>query len=590
MKRWIRGKGLFAFVVVTLLVVLVWVLVVDAVVRHTIETIGTRAVGARVDLAKADLSLFPTGLALTGLAVTNPDAPMQNAVEIGHMKMDLDPGYLIRRKVVINAMAVEGLRFNTPRKTSGEVPERAGKQREKKESDVADVSKAAVEKICGEFTMPSLTMPDVAAIMAREPLASIDLAAGLEKKIKAEQTRWEKELTRLADEKTLADYRARVEKLKGTGGSLGSILGAAGEAKQLQADIQKDLSLLKNAKKSFTADFTSYQKELRDLSKAPLKDINRLMEKYSLSPVGLANMSQLIFGQRLCGWVQTASNWYRKIQPYMDRVPVGAGGKPEEVAPLRGKGKNIRFAETPPMPDFLIRSMKVNAMVAAGDLTGKVENITLEQHTLGSPMTFAFLGKEMKQIASLSLIGAADYVKPADPKNSARLSIKGLNLKDLPLVREGSFPLTLEQATSNLNLKLDMAGKKLDGALMADFDAVRFLTDTGGQQTAVAAAIGSAMSGIERFSLNAAVNGTLEAYTVDITSDLDKVLKSAVGNLVQKEAARFQAALEEQVMDRLQGPLTQAEGSLNRLGGIDSELTRRLNIGDDLLKGLKLPF
>jgi hypothetical protein len=68
------------------------------------------------------------------------------------------------------------------------------------------------------------------------------------------------------------------------------------------------------------------------------------------------------------------------------------------------------------------------------------------------------------------------------------------------------------------------------------------------------------------------------------------VLKSAVGNLVKKEAARFQAALEKQVTARLQGPLTQAEGSLNSLGGIDSELTRRMNIGDDLLKGLKLPF
>lgn len=590
MKRWIRSKGLIAFAIVTLCMVLVWVLVVDAVVRRTIETVGTRAVGARVDLAKADLSLFPTGLALTGLAVTNPDAPMQNAVEIGHMKMDLDPGYLILRKVVINTMAVEGLRFNTPRKTSGEVPELAKKREVKKAIDAAGVSKAAVEKVCGDFTMPSLTMPDVAAILAREPLASIDLATGLKKKIKAEQARWEKELTRLADEKTLADYRVRVEKLKGTGGSLGSILGAAGEAKQLQADIQKDLNLLKDAKKSFSADFTSYQKELRDLSKAPIKDINRLMEKYSLSPAGLANMSQLIFGQRLCGWVQTASNWYRKVQPYMDQVPVGAGGKPEEVAPLRGKGKNIRFAETPPMPDFLIRSMKVNAAVAAGDLTGKVENITLEQHKLGSPMTFAFLGKEMKQIASLSLIGAADYVKPADPKNSARLSIKGLNLKDLPLVREGSLPLALEQATSNLNLNLETAGKKLDGALTADFDTVRFLTEPGEQKTAITTAIGSALSGIDRFSLSAAINGTLEAYTVDVTSDLDRVLKSAVGNLVKKEAARFQAALEEQVTTRLQGPLAQAEGSLAGLGGIDSELTRRMNIGDDLLKGLKLPF
>ena len=273
------------------------------------------------------------------------------------MTMDLDPGYLIRRKVIVNNHGGRGAcRFNTPRKKSGEVPELARKNREKRKKAPTCPKRRQGRRGEGlrrSFSMPSpVPNPDVEAILAREPLASVNLAAGLEKKIRTEQTRWEKELTRLADEKTLADYRVRVEKLKGTGGSLGSILGAAGEAKQLQADIQKDLNLLKNAKKSFTADFKSYQNELRDLSKAPLKEINRIMEKYSLSPAGLANMSQLIFGQRLCGWVQTASNWYQKVQPYMDRVPVGAGGKPEKVSPLRGKGQNIRFAETPPCPTF----------------------------------------------------------------------------------------------------------------------------------------------------------------------------------------------------------------------------------------------
>ena len=122
MKKWIRLKGLIVFVAAVVVIVLVWMLLVDTVVRRTIETAGTRAVGARVDLARADLSLFPAGLSLSGLAITNPDAPMQNAVEIAHMKMDLEAGYLIRRKVIINEVVVEGLRFNTKRRRSGAVP------------------------------------------------------------------------------------------------------------------------------------------------------------------------------------------------------------------------------------------------------------------------------------------------------------------------------------------------------------------------------------------------------------------------------------------------------------------------------------
>ncbi|MBC2709570.1 MAG: hypothetical protein HGJ94_00715, partial [Desulfosarcina sp.] len=74
------------------------------------------------------------------------------------------------------------------------------------------------------------------------------------------------------------------------------------------------------------------------------------------------------------------------------------------------------------------------------------------------------------------------------------------------------------------------------------------------------------------------------------TSDLDKVLKSAVGNLVKKEAAKFQSALKQQITAKLQGPMAQTQSSLAGLGGIEAELSKRLNLGNDLLKGLKLPF
>ncbi len=589
MKGWIRWKGLIAFAVVVIGIVLVWFLVVDAVVRRTIESLATRAVGARVDLAKADLSLFPTGLALSGLAVTNPDSPMTNAIEIGQMKMDLDPGYLIRRKVIINTMQVEGVRFNTPRQTSGEMPELAAKRAARKAATMADVSNAAVEKVCGRFTMPSLTKPDVKAILAQESLESLALANSLDETLKAERVRWEKELERLADKKTLEAYRQRIDKITGSR-SLGALVGAAGDIQQLQADIQKDLNLLKQAQRTFTSDFKTYQQQVRDLASAPRQDIDRLMNKYSLSPTGLANMSQLIFGEQLCGWVQNLAVWYGKIEPYIGQVPGRADNAPQEQTPLRGEGKNILFPETPPMPDFLIRNLKVNAAVTAGNLTGKAENLTLDQHILGRPATFAFLGREMERIDALDLIGTADFIVPDNPKNNARLNIQGLGLNNLPLVREGSLPLTLKQATGDLRLNLETVGRVLDAGLKADFGAVEFLSDTGGGQTAIAEAIQSAMAGVDRFNLSADIAGTLDAYTVTIRSDLDKLLKSAVGSLVKKEADRFQAALNQQITQRLEGPLTQVKDSMAGLGGIESELAERLNLGDDLLKDLKLPF
>ena len=592
MKRWIRWKGLIAFIVAVIVITVVWVLVVDTVVRRGIEYVGTRAVGARMDVAKADLTLFPTGLELNGIAVTNPNAPMQNAVEIATMHMDLDPGYLIRRKVIIGDMLMEGLRFDTPRETSGEVPELAGQDADAQPGDGASLTEGALEKICGEFSMPSLTQPDVKAILAKESLASVELAQDLEKKIQADKENWEKKLTQLPDEKKLKAYEARIKKIEGTGGGLQSLLGAAGDIQTLQADIRKDLKLLDEAQTAFTKDFTTYRKQVNTLTQAPIEDIQRLAEKYSLTTTGLGNLSQLIFGERLCRWMGTVAKWYDKIRPYLDKLPEGGAeaDEPIEQEPIRGKGTNIRFAETPPMPDFLIRRLKVSADLAAGKFSGKAENITLDQNILGSPTTFAFLGRNMPHIDALSLNGTANYINPAQPKTDAKMTLKGLGLVNLSLVRDESFPLTVKHAVGNLDADFSTVDDVLDATINGDFSTVQFVSDTGKAQTGIASAMASAISGIDRFSLTANVAGAIDAYTVDVKSDLDKVLKSAVGNLVKNESTKFKARLKEEINARLKGPMGKANVSLTDLDAIEAELAKRLDLGDDLLKGLKLPF
>ena len=121
MAKWIRWQGVVAFVVVAGVFAIVWLLLVDMWVERAIERAGTAAVGAKVELDAADLSLMPLGLTLTRLQVTNPDEPMTNAVEIARITGAFDPLELLRRKVIVDAMTVDGVRFNTPRRTSGAI-------------------------------------------------------------------------------------------------------------------------------------------------------------------------------------------------------------------------------------------------------------------------------------------------------------------------------------------------------------------------------------------------------------------------------------------------------------------------------------
>ena len=161
-------------------------------------------------------------------------------------------------------------------------------------------------------------------------------------------------------------------------------------------------------------------------------------------------------------------------------------------------------------------------------------------------------------------------------------------MQNLALVQEASFPLTLRKAAGDLNLDLKTAGKIMDAVLKADFSGVEFVSAAGEASSAIAGAMRSALGGVKRFSLKADIAGTIEAYSVDVTSDLDQVLKSAVGNLVKTEAAKLSSELKQQIGAQLKGPLAQTRAGMADLGSIETELGKRLNIGNDLLKDVKL--
>ena len=169
------------FVVVTAIVSVFWFLIIDRVIEHYIEKAGTSMVGAKVELDKADLSLFPLGLTLTRLQVTDPSSPMRNALEAGRIAFLMDGVNLLLSKVTIDEMSVEGVRFNTPRESSG-----------------------AIEKAvqAGPEEEPFLTfeIPDAMEVLKKEELESLRLASEIKGRIESDRVKFTEALKGLPDE------------------------------------------------------------------------------------------------------------------------------------------------------------------------------------------------------------------------------------------------------------------------------------------------------------------------------------------------------------------------------------------------------
>jgi len=582
--KWIRWPGLIAFVVVVAIGLAIWWLVIDRLVEHGIETVGSKLVGAKVELGAADVSFFPLGIELKRLEVTNPDEPMRNAVEAARIAFGMEALQLLRRKVIIDEMTVDGVRFNTERKTSGAIVKQAD---QKKEPETAASS----------FSFPALDLPSARDILAKEDLESLKAITAVRADIDTAREQWKQRVAELPDKAKLDEYKRRFETIKSSRkGGVEGLLSGAGEAVELQKAVQQDLDRVKSARENLARDVAALKHRVEEAAAAPQADVKRLKEKYTLSPAGLGNVAGSLFGGEIGRWTAMAATWYERLKPTL--AGLGKTGKgPVEVKPLRGKGIDVRFPERHPLPDFLIRTARVSVNIPAGIIAGQVHNITPDQDVLGLPLVFEFTGDKLQQLRSVALHGEISRVNPTKPRDIITLNVDGYRIEHATLSDNPQWPVTLDGAQASVDVKAVIAGDALDATVNSHLSGVHL--STGDQKTSgrMASALASALADVKALNLEATIEGTTQNPDVKVTSDLDRVFKDAVGKLVAEQAARFEADLKAAIAERVNGPLEDLKKQLAGLGGLGEELASRSDALSGILssaklapKGLKLPF
>lgn len=582
--KWVRWPGLIVFVAVVAIGLAIWFLVVDSLVKRGIEAAGTKIVGAKVELAEVDVSFIPLGIELQRLQVTNPDEPMRNAVEITRMAFGMEALQLLRRKVIIDEMAIDGMQFNTPRQTSGAIV----RTEQKEEPTQADESL---------FAMPALDLPSAKDILAQEDLESVKLVESVRAEVDAGRERWKQRVEQVSDKAKLDEYRRRADEIrKSSKGGAEALLGNVGAAAQLRKDVMTDLDQVKGARQDLAKDIDALKRRVDDVAAAPQADLKRLKDKYALTAGGMANVANALFGGSIGSWAKTSAAWYERLQPML--ASAGTSSLPEQVKPLRGKGIDVKFPEHRPLPDFLIRTARITAEIPAGTLKGEVLRITPDQDVLGAPTTFEFSGDKLQQLRSVALRGEINRIQPDHPRDTVTLNAAGYVIRRAVLSDNPKRPVVLDGATADMDLKAVIANGALDATIDSSLSGVRFSTGEHKPEGRMAEAIASALADVQAFHLGATVTGTVQQPEVKVTSDLDSVLKNAVGKMVSEQTVRLEADLKSAIAEKVNGPLEDLKKQLGGYGELGQALTARSDALNNLLneqlapkvKGLKLPF
>lgn len=574
----VRWSGIIIFAAVCVILAVFWRLFLNGLTRRAVEKTGTAVAGAEVDLDAARVSLSPLGITLTGLQVTDPGAPAFNVFEAGRIAFHMDGPNALRHKVIIEEMSVENVRLNSPRRKPGYVVKTEGP--------------SLVQQIA---ELPSFVIPNVKEVFEQEKagLPSLKLITGAVDDAGKAQVKWQ---ARIKELKAAADpdkYQKQFEALKARKGkkaSLGNILGGAQDVVALQKQVRQDLKTIASAKNEFTADAAAIRKVAVDAPALVEADARKLIDKYSFSQAGLANISRLLFGGRISGQVSSALEWNQRLAPIIDRVKTRIKGK-EAAKPLRAKGLDVRFHEDHPLPDFLARLVKVSISLPAGDFAGRVENLTPDQDVLGQPLKFNFSGRNLKGLDSAVLEGTFSRVNPAAKKDSLDAHVRGYRAKDVALSTSRVLPVSLKDGLVDLDLGATVENGRVSARIKAGFRSVRLSVekkeDRAGLAGRVDSAIRTALQSITSFHLSAEITGTSDALDIQVRSDLDDVLKNAVGAVVRDQMAGLERDLKAAISARVAEPLGKLGQGVRGLDASGLELDgleKRLN---DLLKKLK---
>ncbi|ASP40318.1 hypothetical protein CHH28_17265 [Bacterioplanes sanyensis] len=538
MKQWIRWWGLVAVVSVVAMVVAIVMVLAGPTVKSAIETLGTKANGALVEVDSVSVSVSPLGLDIRGIAVTDRRHPMENAIEIGRVRVDVALLPLLAGQIIIDDAHLSDVAFDTERRVSGALP-----------ASEAGPSDSDAEK-AGEAESPMMVaqLPSLDDILQRQALATDQAGRALRDVVATRRPDIEQRLEALPNDAQLKQYEQQVEALlQGEIKSLQDFKQKKAQLEQLKQRLRSDRDAVIAVRDTIKISRDELTQSLQALRSAPAADLAMLKEQYSLDGQGAINISRLLWGNEVAQWSADALYWYNKIRPFLpplEDLPSSSDTATETtVPPPRLIGQTVHFPTADPWPDFLIRRLSLTANLQPGRIEISAQGLTHQPQVMPQPMRVNFALQEFPTVEQLTTDLVLDH-RRQPTQDTLTLTARQWSLPPWALGSQ----LTLASASVDVDALAMVKNRSLSVQTEAQFRQAQFVGEANSRASEEVLAV---LQQVAEFSMDAGVSGSLSQPQVQLGSDLDQRLQAALGARLKQQQEklqqRFNRYLNEQI-------------------------------------------
>jgi uncharacterized protein (TIGR03545 family) len=521
---WIRKGNLYAVAGVFALLWAFCFFFLDGLLRWGLIKAAQAAAGAKVEVGSLRTKLRAGSLTIRAVAVADKNDPMKNLVEFEDAELAFLPGAALRGKVVIPTAALRGLRFGTPRKTSGAL---------------ARSRPSGLEKLINAQLAPAKQTfgADVSKVKAAAAEVDPRKLASL-KGLDEAQDKLKKTGDNLKGKINVAAIDAQIKALQQPVRSPADAARAAQQAKTLLAQVQA-------SRDAVNSELQGVQAKLRQAEELRQKDVNGLLQAAGLPSLDAESLTRHLLGPAVSKKIATATYWIS----WARKRGASQSDKAKAPPPRRRAGVDFEFPRAHAYPEFLLVKSDLSGRVASlfegrdMDLEGVLAGVTSNPPLYGKPATLTLRGSVPKGPA-MQLQALLDQTKiPLGGEltlHYAGLPLAGLSLGDEKVgaaVRDGS---------ARLDGTIRIAGDQWKGQVMIQADGVALAPQVSlaGPAAGYAAA---ALSSVRRFTATIGIEGKEDDLHFKLSSDLGQTLADGMKRAFSTEIAKQRRQLEAKV-------------------------------------------
>lgn len=562
LKRFLTFIGIFILIIVGLF------LFRNLIGDKLIESVGSKIVGAKVDVDGLNINPFSLGFSWDKLQVTNPEDTMTNSLESGSANIDIQILPLLSKRVIIDDISLENVRFNTKRTYDGKIEKKKKDKVEKKSEDKEKIiSKLEDKKSEIPVLRPDFFTQDIDVDMIMEEL-DLETPKKIESLKETASEKYESWSKKIDDNKYEDRLKSIESKLKSIDvnniSNIDDIKNKITSADSIVKEIEKVGSDIKNDRLQLEKDLRFVRSLGSDIPQWIDNDYKSTLKKASLEELDLENIASTLFGDKLS-----------KILVSITESIIKSRTINKDLSD-ENRSKKEKKPDNSPLPSLWIKNMNLSLTTTNNiNLSGTAINISSSHKKTGEPMVIELSGTD-SIYGDLFINTVFDYTSDKSIEDLTirveKLPIKDFNLSSSPLL-----PSKVDKGNGRAKINFLMDDDDMSAKIGFVGDEIEFNYDDQ-PDNKLGEMVRSITSDITIITFDAEVKTVDDELEFYLDSNLDEVLAKEIKELQGEEVEKAKKELKKRVEKELEKYSKEFDNYILRE---EKKLTSRYDFLDD---------